>query len=165
MRQEDKIQEIACADVALLEKSRSRGSGGVRTVEAVGGRLYRKGWVLLGKRSLSRDSFPGVWDIPGGHREPDEPSDAALHRELAEDTGIVVSRARPLSIIRYRLESGAPIAVTIFLVTGWNHEPVNLCTHEHDELRWFPVEEARALDLASPKYPKRFVRAASEVGC
>jgi 8-oxo-dGTP diphosphatase len=44
------------------------------------------------KRSPDRVLFPGCWDIPGGHVEPDETLYQALAREIEEETGWQLTR-------------------------------------------------------------------------
>ena len=40
-----------------------------------------------GKWVLCRHKLRSTWEIPGGHREPDEPIDETARRELWEETG------------------------------------------------------------------------------
>lgn len=53
------------------------------------GALIRNGQnrVYLQRRSLRRRQLPGAWDIVGGHIEPHETPEAALAREVCEETG------------------------------------------------------------------------------
>ena len=37
-----------------------------------------------------------------------------------------------------------------FVVTRWVGEPANVAPDEHDELRWFTVDEIASLTLADP---------------
>lgn len=39
-----------------------------------------------------------------------------------------------------------------FLVTRWHGEPVNSAPQEHDDLRWFGIQDLRGLALAHPSY-------------
>jgi RimJ/RimL family protein N-acetyltransferase len=43
--------------------------------------------VYVHRRSPGRRLLPGTWDIVGGHAEPGESSEAALAREIEEETG------------------------------------------------------------------------------
>ena len=47
----------------------------------------RRGRILLARRTQERD-LAGLWEFPGGKREPGETSEAALVRELQEELGI-----------------------------------------------------------------------------
>jgi 8-oxo-dGTP pyrophosphatase MutT (NUDIX family) len=54
----------------------------------VGGLIVNdEGRVFVQKRALSQRRFPGGWDIAGGHVEPGETLQAALAREIHEETG------------------------------------------------------------------------------
>jgi hypothetical protein len=44
------------------------------------------GRVFAQRRSLTRRTFPGCWDLVGGHIEPEETPQQALVREVAEET-------------------------------------------------------------------------------
>ena len=50
--------------------------------------------VLLIKRKA--DPFAGVWAIPGGFIEADEPLEAAARRELKEETGVELEKIEQL---------------------------------------------------------------------
>lgn len=45
------------------------------------------GRIFVQRRSESRALFPGCWDLVGGHVEAGETVEAALAREVAEETG------------------------------------------------------------------------------
>src|SRR3546814_13362945 len=54
-----------------------------------------RGRVLLARRTEGRD-LAGLWEFPGGKREPGETPEHALVRELREELGIEVRVGAPL---------------------------------------------------------------------
>ena len=63
----------------------------------------------LGKWMFVRHVMRDTWEIPGGHIEDCESSDAAARRELNEETGALV----------FDLQCVATYSVTINRSTGW----------------------------------------------
>jgi 8-oxo-dGTP diphosphatase len=54
--------------------------------------VNREGRAFVHRRGPNRTLFPGCWDLPGGHVEPDEAPLEALRREIEEETGWRVRR-------------------------------------------------------------------------
>jgi 8-oxo-dGTP pyrophosphatase MutT (NUDIX family) len=50
----------------------------------------RQGWLLLQERDEHPAIDPERWGLPGGHVEPGESFETAAHRELEEETGVVL---------------------------------------------------------------------------
>jgi mutator protein MutT len=118
--------------------------------------------VLLGRRAASREFYPDVWDVPGGHLEPGETSGQALVRELREEIGVTPTAWASLGEFREPLPDGSEsIVLHLHAVTSWNGTPRNLSPEEHSEVSWFAVQDACRLELAHPSYPGVLRRAAS----
>jgi 8-oxo-dGTP diphosphatase len=115
----------------------------------VAGALLRNGRVLLCHRSPSREWYPDVWDLPGGHVEDSESAEVALVRELAEEIGayIPIPTLPPLA----RIQSDG-LDLAIYSVETWDGSVRNLDTEEHDQLGWFTEADIRDLQLAHPTY-------------
>lgn len=110
--------------------------------EIVVGALVREGRVLLVHRSPTRRAYPDVWDLPGGHLERGESPLRALAREMREELGVAIATGSvtPLG----QLDAGRaedPVHLTAWLVGDWRGTPSNAAPDEHDEIRWFPLEE------------------------
>jgi mutator protein MutT len=73
--------------------------------------MIRQGsrWFLQ-RRSLDNPVLPGLWEFPGGKVEPGETPQAALHRELREEVGLILEGARPWRVIE------GPVRLHAFLV-------------------------------------------------
>ncbi len=67
----------------------------VPTAVAAAAIVNECGEVLISKRAAHLHQG-GLWEFPGGKLEPGEDSHQALQRELREELGIEVERARPL---------------------------------------------------------------------
>lgn len=60
--------------------------------ECVAAFIVEREKVLLGKRNTTREFYPDVWDVFGGHQKRSESREDALRRELFEEIGIVPTR-------------------------------------------------------------------------
>ena len=54
------------------------------------GLIWRRGKLLITKRPLDA-MLGGLWEFPGGKQEPGESLEAALRREIQEETGLAVT--------------------------------------------------------------------------
>lgn len=63
---------------------------------AVSAAIFREDAVLLVRRA--RPPAEGLWSFPGGHIEPGEPAEDAVHRELMEETGVLADLAGLLDV-------------------------------------------------------------------
>ncbi|MCW1907722.1 MAG: NUDIX hydrolase [Candidatus Saccharibacteria bacterium] len=113
--------------------------------------LNEQGQVLLGKRSMDEDVFPGLWGIPGGKVEttitgPDT-FEENLKRETLEEMGIAVE------IIGY-LDSSARVSddkskiYIIFLAKITSGEPKPL--EDTVEVKWWNVADLEE-SILTPK--------------
>lgn len=119
--------------------------------------------ILLGKRSPERAFWPNVWDVFGGHIEPDEQPEQALVRELQEELGISLKQWVELGILREAVpeQNDTPVedfVVYFYCATVWKGTPTNRQPHEHSIIEWFSYAEAIKLDLAHPSYPRLFAQ-------
>lgn len=113
----------------------------------VGAILLSGDTLLLGRRAAHR-SYPGCWDIIGGHVERGETIEQALMREVEEEIGVTPIQFAKLT--RLRAEG---IELHIYRVDAWMGGSPALHGDEHAELRWFTVDAACALpDLAAAEY-------------
>jgi 8-oxo-dGTP diphosphatase len=64
------------------------------------------GRLLLIKRG--HEPGKGLWSIPGGRIEPGESDEAALVREVREETGLVVTAGRLIGAVRRPAADAAP---------------------------------------------------------
>jgi 8-oxo-dGTP diphosphatase len=125
--------------------------------------LVREDRILLGQRSPTRAFYPDVWDVFGGHIEPDEPPDQTMIRELQEELGITPTRWNELETIKDSVPArdempSHDLIVHFYCVTDWAGNPVNRQLEEHSLIQWFSYDEAVKLELAHHSYPRLFAR-------
>lgn len=97
--------------------------------------ITRAGRVLLGRRA--RAPHAGTWDLAGGFLEAGETPLRGLRRELREELGVTIRRARLLGFVTDRYgPRGFPVLTAIYHVVL----PSGACHPADDvtELRWFP---------------------------
>jgi 8-oxo-dGTP diphosphatase len=123
-----------------------RPTGQHQVVAAV---LLRADTVLLCHRSIDREWYPDVWDLPGGHVEADETPTDAVVREVQEELGVTLSGSLGQHSF-YR--STEEFELRVWTSRTWSGSPANCAPHEHDEIGWFTEPEARSLRLADEAY-------------
>lgn len=94
----------------------------------------KSGRVLVLRRSMEEDPFPGMWDLPGGKVEDPEKLREEMEREILEETGreIRVGWVYPLRM--WEVPGKKRVGVTV-LVPVESEFPVRL-SGEHTEYRW-----------------------------
>jgi 8-oxo-dGTP diphosphatase len=98
--------------------------------------LDAAGRVLIAERPAGRH-MAGRWEFPGGKVAPGEAEEAALARELTEELGIEVIRARPVMRLSHRYPDRT-VELSMWLVEGYRGEPQAL---DGQRLKW--VERAQ----------------------
>jgi len=93
--------------------------------------IRREGRVLLAVRRDLRG-----WELPGGHLQPGESPEAALLREIREETGHEVAIERHVG--QYARTGFRPHMVSLFVcrITGGELRP----SYETPVLRWFEID-------------------------
>lgn len=115
--------------------------------------LHREdGLCLLLRRSQSSKNHAGKWDLPGGKVDAGESFDAAIHREVFEETGLRVELQHVLGASEAQLNDR--VVVYLFLAASTAADDLRL-SEEHDQFRWVPRESLCAQDLA-PRLQKFF---------
>lgn len=70
----------------------------METIDVSAGLIFRNGKLLITQRHAD-SHLGGLWEFPGGKREPGETFEQCLARELQEELGVEVTVARLLESI------------------------------------------------------------------
>jgi 8-oxo-dGTP pyrophosphatase MutT (NUDIX family) len=107
---------------------------------SVKGVVIRRGAVVLLRNE--RDE----WELPGGKLEPSESPQVCVAREIAEELRLQV---RPTALLDTWVYCITP-EVRVLIVTYGCAETAEgeaVLSHEHKQLRWFPLSEVPALRM------------------
>ncbi len=109
----------------------------------LGGVVMRDGKMLILQRSRNEDVYPGIWEFPGGKREPLESSENSLLREIKEETSLNVKLIMPFSVFDYQIEKPGEIRDSTqinFLVAPIGDGKITL-SEEHQAFAWITSKE------------------------
>ena len=111
--------------------------------------------ILLTRRA--RPPHANTWDLPGGFLEADETPEKGLHRELREELGLRIRRARLVTFVTDRYgPRGFPILTAIYHATP---APGDIAPADDvSEARWFRRGALPFKDIAFPSM-RRALRA------
>jgi len=119
-------------------------------VEVAAGLIFREGRLLLTQRH-PHSHLGGLWEFPGGKREPGETFEDCLRRELHEELGIQVEVGALLESLTHAY-SDKTVHLRFFQCRWLRHEPQPL---DCAALAWvsqdqlgdfaFPAADARLL--------------------
>jgi 8-oxo-dGTP diphosphatase len=111
-------------------------------IHAVIGLLKREDKILVARRPIGKP-YSGYWEFPGGKIEPNESSEAALKRELAEELGVQVAIAKHCFTHTHAYPDKT-VHLDVWLVESFFGVPH---PRENQPLRWANFTEIQQLDL------------------
>lgn len=113
----------------------------------VGVFLVAETQVLILRRHRTEETFPGLWEIPGGGLLPGESLQSAAIRETLEETGMpITGDLPPVSAMEYWAEDPSHRVhyIQVNLVAQLPSASRPRIGPEHEEYRWVPIESCGA---------------------
>src|SRR6266702_4229032 len=91
-----------------------------KIADVVAGILVERRIFLVEKRRACDEADSGYVEVPGGHVDPDETLEDALRREMKEELGIEVEKAKLVQKSLYTATNGERQRIHYFHVEKWN---------------------------------------------
>jgi 8-oxo-dGTP diphosphatase len=107
-----------------------------------------RGRILLARRTEGRD-LAGLWEFPGGKREPGETPEAALARELHEELGIVAEIGPAVIAVPHRYPHKR-LRLDVRRVDAWKGTPKGL---DGQALAWVPPHKLTSYAMPAADRP------------
>jgi len=107
-------------------------------IEVAAGLVFRRGKLLITQRYADAH-LGGLWEFPGGKREPHETFEQCLARELMEELGIKVAIGERVESLDHEYP-GKIVHLQFFRCTWLEHEPRTLGC---EALCWVSAEELK----------------------
>jgi mutator protein MutT len=122
----------------------------MQIIDVAAALIFRDGKLLIARRH-ARAHLGGLWEFPGGKREPDETFEQCLIREIHEELGVTVAvGARFESVTHAYPEKTVRLEFFACRLTGGEPQPLGC-----EALQWvgqseladyeFPAADARLL--------------------
>lgn len=119
-----------------------------QVVEVAAGLIGREGRYLIARRKPGAH-LGGLWEFPGGKREPHESLEDCLRRELREELGIGISHPVRFHALRHAYPDKT-VELHFFLCAIEEGTPQALGC---EELRWVTAQDLLALEFPEADRP------------
>lgn len=116
----------------------------------VGGIVIHDRKALIIQRSDNDDSYPGLWELPSGKKEPLEKVEDASTREVNEETGINTVPLKVLNVFNFQVEKPEEIrdATQINFIMKPSGTPEIKLSDEHQSFAWVGPERLKEYNLS-----------------
>ncbi len=98
--------------------------------------------LLVLRDNIPTITYPGLWDVPGGHIENNETPEECIVREMREEIEVNVEGCTLFRVYKF-----SDRTEYVFMKEA-DFDLRNIILHEGQMLRWFSRDEARQVELA-----------------
>lgn len=110
--------------------------------------LNSKQQMLLVQRAL-HDTYPGLWEMPGGGVEWGEDPKDAVVREIEEEAGLMIEAVKPLAIKSSMSPKGNHVIRIAYLCKLIKPDQEVTLSEEHSAFQWVSLDTLPDLYLSS----------------
>lgn len=100
--------------------------------------------MLILKRSIEQDVYPGYWDIPGGTVEEREDPMAGAIRETKEEAGLEIKNPELFYYTWNIDEKKNKQFLRLIFTANYQDGKIIFNTEEHTEYAWAPIKNMPA---------------------
>jgi mutator protein MutT len=97
--------------------------------------------VLIIKRPDDEESYPRIWELPGGKVEFGETLIEAVRREVMEETGLKISEPNLCGYFQYQVEKESHTRYTVQINFKADTESKDVKLTEHEDFRFIGLNE------------------------
>lgn len=112
--------------------------------------MVRDGKVLVVQRASDDDSYPNLWELPSGKKEPMELVTESVVREVKEEVGLevkVLDVVATFNFVVEKPEETRDFTQLIFAVEETVKNEVKL-SQEHQDFKWITKGELDSLNIS-----------------
>ena len=120
----------------------------MKTIDVAAAVIKRGGTVFLTRRG-GDESFPGMWEFPGGKIENGETPEECCRRELKEELGIDAEIGEFFMESRHAY-SEFTVRLHVYRIPAFTG---NITLRNHDEAAWVIPEELQSYSLLPADVP------------
>lgn len=121
--------------------------------------LDKKGKLLLLKRSLDDEAFPGNWELPGGGVDSGETAEDSLMREIKEECGLSINVLDYLITSTFSIGEDIEVSEDTFLCEVIDDNFDVVLSNEHSEYKWVNVDR---MEVELSDYIERVIDSAQK---
>jgi mutator protein MutT len=105
-----------------------------------------KGVIIRDACAILLQNERDEWELPGGKLELSEAPETCLVREIREELGLEVTTAQLLDTWVYSITPSVHVLIITYGCVE-STERTAVVSHEHTQLRWFPLAEVPQLRM------------------
>ncbi len=105
--------------------------------------MNSKGELLIQRRALTKESYPGMWAMTGGSAVKGESAKKAIIREVREEIGLTI-KEEELELVK-KVKTAKTVIYTFFIKKDVDIDDLKLQSEEVMEIKWLSIPEVEQI--------------------